>query len=148
MNIFMTNDISDYAKKELEQLQEIISPILSKTTRYMMWAFPLIAVSVFNLITLLFFAESSETTMIQLGFFSVIGAFGLALSKERKLKQKEVLKLGHDYMIKRIEKSSYVSDVRKTEYITMIIAQPLIAVNSFIEFVNEEERLMKQDDYS
>ncbi|RFU60230.1 DUF5392 family protein [Bacillus sp. V59.32b] len=135
-------------KKELEQLQEIISPILSKTTKYMMWAFPLVAVSFFNLITLLFFTESSEATMIQLGFFALIGAFGLALSKERKLKQKEVLKLGNDYMIKRIEKSSYLTDVRKKEYISMINAQPLIAINSFIEFVNEEERLMKQGDYS
>ncbi|MDQ0217439.1 hypothetical protein ELQ35_07125 [Peribacillus cavernae] len=148
MNVFMTGNFSDYVKNELEQLQKTIAPVLSKTTRYAIWAFPLMTISFFNLFFLLFYSTTGQVTAIQLVIYALLGALGLALSKERKINQKEVQKLSNEYMIKRIENSSYVNDYRKKSYVDTITEQPLTALNSFIEFINEEEKVKKQNEYN
>lgn len=96
--------MSAYIQKEVEQLQEKLSPFTKKVSRYMFWSLPLIAVSVFNLGFMLFTDPVTREALPMLGIYALIGAIGMALSRETKLKRKEIRKVGAEYAIERIQK--------------------------------------------
>ncbi|TYR81519.1 hypothetical protein FZC66_06675 [Priestia megaterium] len=146
MNFLSAFQMSNYIQKEMEQLQTRLAPLTKKVSRYMFWSLPLIAVSAFNLIFLLFNEPLNRETLPVILMYAVIGALGMALSKETKIKRKEVQKVGADYAIERIQSSEIVSPYRKEEYIQQIKAQPLAAMAYFIQFLNEEENRMKREE--
>jgi nucleoid-associated protein YejK len=145
MNFFMTNNnLPNFIKREIEQLHKIVTPLMKKVSKYSLWTFPLITISLFNLFFLLFITPQNEYTMLSIAIYALIGALGMALSKEAKIHQREVHKVGSDYMVERINKSEIVSENRKKEYIALIKEQPLRKLTHFIEFLSEEDNKAKR----
>lgn len=141
MNLPMT-DMPSFIKKEVDKLNETISPFIKKVSKYSFWAFPLIAFSLINLFFLLVVAPETRTT-IALILYAVMGAFGFALSKEAKHQRKEILKVSEEFIIKRINKSEVLTNPVKNSYIRKVKEQPTFAMNHFIKFLEEENRLME-----
>ncbi|SET21675.1 hypothetical protein SAMN05216389_10718 [Oceanobacillus limi] len=143
MNLSMT-DMPAVVRKEVEKLEETLSPFMKKVSKYAFWSFPLITFSVINLFFLLFFVPSEERVLAVLIFYAVLGAFGMALSKEAKLQRKEIQKKSSDYIIKRMNKSDIVPDDRKEDYIARVRTQPLRSVEHFIKFLKEEDQIYRE----
>ncbi|MBC5635387.1 YwnF family protein [Ornithinibacillus sp. BX22] len=141
MNLPVT-DMPSFIKKEVDKLNETISPFIKKVSKYSFWAFPLIVFSLINLFFLLVVMPETRTT-VSLILYAVMGAFGFALSKEAKHQRKEILKVSEDYIIKRINKSDVIASAVKDRYIRRVKEQPAFAMNHFIKFLEEENRLME-----
>ncbi|GEN30899.1 hypothetical protein HNQ35_001365 [Cerasibacillus quisquiliarum] len=139
MNVFMTK-MPSFIKREIEQLQRIIGPVARKASKYTFWSFPLIIISVVNLVFLLFILPEEYRNSFTLILFAVMGAFGLALSKEAKHQKREIHKLSTDYMIKRIKRSEIVSQSSQNRYIRLIKEQPVHMMHHFVRFLEEEKR--------
>lgn len=133
-------DMPNFVKRELEQLEEIVSPIMKKASRYIFWSTPLIILSLINLMTLFFTVQDEKTTPAAILIYAIIGALGFALSKEGKHQQLEIQKLSLQYMKERISKSQWASDPIKTRYQALINENPRKAVPYFIQFLKEEKR--------
>src|SRR5699024_9656731 len=129
-----------FIKKEIEKLEETLSPFLKKVNRYAFWAFPLIAISLFNLF-FMFFVSPADPNIISLVIFAVIGAAGFALAKEAKVRRKEIEKISADYMIKRIQSSTTAPEHVKTTYISEIEKHPRKAMVHFITFLKVENSM-------
>lgn len=140
MNLPMT-DMPSFVRKEVDKLNETISPFIKKVSKYSFWAFPLIAFSLINLFISLFVMPETKTT-VSLIIYAVMGAIGFALSKEAKYQRKEIVKVSEAFIIKRIKKSSVVEDSIKDRYIQQVKQQPMFAINHFIRFLEEENRVM------
>lgn len=143
MDNFLLNSFPDNIKKELEQIQKLILPLAKKTSKYMFWTFPLIAIAVINLIYLLFFTTGGEDFYIPMIIYAVIGAFGFALLKESKLNKKEIEQIGVKYIVDRMKKSRFVTSERKNHYIHLVKEKPVMAMENFIKFLQEEDRLKR-----
>ncbi|WP_188456283.1 DUF5392 family protein [Virgibacillus oceani] len=141
MNFFMTN-VPNFIKREMEKLQEVIAPLMKKVSKFTMWSFPLIAISIINLFFLLFVVPG-ERSLVALVIYAAIGAIGMALFKEAKAHKKEIRKISNDYIIERIQKSDIASEHRKNEYITLVKSQPVKAVYHFVSFLEEENRIVQ-----
>ncbi|URM31085.1 YwnF family protein [Cytobacillus firmus] len=133
-------DMPNFVKRELEQLEEIVSPIMKKASRYIFWSTPLIILSLINLMTLFFTVQDEKTSPAAILIYAIIGALGFALSKEGKHKQLEIQKLSLQYMKERISKSQWASDPIKARYQALINENPRKAVPYFIQFLKEEKR--------
>ncbi|MCM3584577.1 YwnF family protein [Mesobacillus maritimus] len=139
MNLTM-KEMPLHVKKELEKLERIISPAMKKMTKYSLWTFPLLGVSIFNLVSLIFFGALNRDTLPLVLFLAIIGAIGMALYKEIKMQRKELQKISAEFMITRIQNSEVANDYHKKMYIELIKAQSIgKMMNSFIQFLNEEE---------
>src|SRR5690606_37443779 len=136
MNLPMTN-MPSFIKKEVDKLNETISPFLKKVSKYSFWSFPLIAFSLINLFFELVIMPETRT-IITLILYAVLGAFGFALSKEAKHQRKEILKMSEEFIVKRIKKSNVIGDLAKDRYIKKVREQPAFAMNHFIRFLEEE----------
>jgi hypothetical protein len=143
MNLFMTN-MPSFVRREVEQLQQEISPLAKKVSKYMLWTLPLITISIFNLFVLIFVVPSDEQLVSSLIIYSVLGALGMALMKETKIQKKEIEQLCIGYIIERITKSKAISEYSKKEFITLIKKQPLAAINHFVNFLIEEDRTKRE----
>ncbi|MCU9612861.1 YwnF family protein [Caldibacillus lycopersici] len=141
MDNFITGSFPESIKKELEAIQRLILPLAKKTSKYMFWTFPLIGISIFNIIYLLFFTERATNIYVMLVIYAIIGAIGLSLLKETKLNKKEIEKIGIRYIVGRIKKSRFVPEDRKNQYIHKIKITPMVAMEQFVKFLQEEERL-------
>ncbi len=139
MNLFM-GDMPLFIKRELEKLNETIAPLAKKASKYALWSLPLISVSVVNLIFLLFFMPESSN-VVSLVVFAVLGAVGFALSKEAKYHKKEIHKQSRDYMIKRITSSDAAPEHSKDKYVALVKGQPVQAMQHFVKFLEEENRM-------
>ncbi|WP_121613381.1 YwnF family protein [Mesobacillus foraminis] len=140
MNLFM-NQMPSNIKREIEQLQKILSPLMKKISKYAFWTMPLMGISIMNLGYLLFFGQVTRESIPAVIIFAVIGALGFALFKEVKLQQKELQKLSSIYIIERINKSEIATDNHKKEYISLIKEQPESkAMSHFINFLMEEDQ--------
>jgi len=128
----------NFVKREIEKLQEPLIPILRKASRYSLWSFPMIIFSIFNLVTSLFFAQKWNMTAIII--YAAIGAVGMALARESKLKKREIKMVSFNYIIKRISESDIASEALKKEYIARIKRQPAMTLNYFIGFLEEENK--------
>ncbi|TQS74185.1 hypothetical protein DX933_12725 [Ornithinibacillus gellani] len=133
----------NYAKKELLKLEEVMAPFMKRASKYRMWSLPLVAISFINLIILLFVMPEKHIPMILV--YGVIGAFGLALSKEAKYQQKEMLKRSADYITNRIMKSDMVSVSFKKRYVSLVKEQPFLMMNHFTSFLEKEEEEKEHD---
>lgn len=133
-------DMPNFVKRELEQLEEIVSPIMKKVSRYIFWSTPLIILSLINLMTLFFTVQDEKTSPAAILIYAIIGALGFALSKEGKYQQLEIQKMSLQYMKERISKSQWASDPIKTRYQALINENPRKAVPYFIQFLKEEKR--------
>src|SRR5690606_7810873 len=142
MNLPMT-DMPSFIKKEVDKLNDTIHPFIKKVSKYSFWAFPLITFSLINLFFMLVVMPDNRTT-VALIFYAIMGAFGFALSKEAKHQRKEILKMSEAFIVKRIKKSNVITDTVKERYIKNVKEQPGFAMNHFIRFLEEENRLMEQ----
>lgn len=138
--IFSLSDMPNFVKREIKKLEETISPIMKRAFRYAIWSFPLILTSIANLIFILFVSSGRQNSLPSILIFAVLGSLGLALSREAKLKQKEAQNLSVNFIIERIKRSEITSERFKSEYIDLVKGQPLLAINHFIKFLEEEER--------
>lgn len=139
MNMNSPN-LPNHIKKEIEQLQEILNPIMKKVAKYTMWTLPLVVFSIFNLISLTYFGGLNQENLGMIVFFASVGAIGLALYKEVRIQRKEIKKMSATYIIERIKKSDVATDSNKKKYIDLVKDQPIGKMfNHFIMFLNEEE---------
>ncbi|WP_047985689.1 DUF5392 family protein [Ornithinibacillus californiensis] len=140
MNLHMT-DMPSFIKKEVEKLNETISPFIKKVSKYSFWSFPLTIFSLINLFFMLVVMPETRTA-VALVLYAIMGAFGLALSKEAKHQRKEILKVSEEFIVKRISRSNVVDETQKERYIREVKQQPAFAMNHFIKFLEEENRLL------
>ncbi len=133
-------NLPPFIQRELEKLNELISPLLKKASKYGFWSLPLILISVFNLVTILFFIPDRQNMVLTIILYAVLGAFGMAMSKEAKHHRKEIQKISVDYVISRIEKSDIASASLKRKYTTMIKESPVLAINHFVQFLEAENK--------
>jgi hypothetical protein len=140
MNL-ITSDMPRYIQREMERLQEEIAPLLKKMSRYTIWSLPLVFVSIFNLIFIFVNQPIEREAYVVIIFYAIIGAIGLALSKESKLQRKAIHEQITTFMIKRIRKSE-ISENRKKNFIDLINEQPInVKVNHYINFLTEEQNI-------
>lgn len=140
MNLF-TKEMPNYIKREIELMQEKLSPLMKKVSRYALWTMPLIWVSLFNLGNVLFFGQINQETIPAILIYAIIGALGFALFRELRFHQKEIRNQSSAYIIDRINNSEVATDHHKQEYIKLIKEQPNAhAINHFIQFLMEENQ--------
>ncbi|WP_163528909.1 DUF5392 family protein [Halobacillus ihumii] len=133
-------DMPGFINKELEQLQKTVAPFMKKMSKYTLFSLPFIAVSLINLVYVLFVVPSHTSSLFTIGFYALLGAIGLALSKEARFQKKEMAKRSKEYIIERIHKSEVMSEHSKKEYVSLIKGQPFHTMNYFIKFLEEENR--------
>ena len=75
--------------------------------------------------------------------FAIVGAVGFALLKEAKINRKEIRNIGLRYIIERINKSSIMTDERKKHYIRIVNDKPILAMEHFVKFLQEEDRMKR-----
>ncbi|WP_047980299.1 DUF5392 family protein [Ornithinibacillus contaminans] len=143
MNLPIT-DMPNSIKKEVDKLNEALSPFIKKVSKYSFWSFPLIVFSLINLVLMLVIMPETKST-VALILYAILGAFGFALSKEAKLQRRELVKVSEALIVKRISKSDIVTDTTKERYIKSIKAQPALSMNHFIRFLEEENRIMDDE---
>jgi hypothetical protein len=134
------NDMPNFVKREIERLEEIISPFLKKASKYALFSLPLISFSVINLFLLLFVTSEQKFTATTITIYAVIGAIGMALSKEAKIQQIEIQNISSDYIIERIKKSELASAHLKKQYIFLVKEEPSMAMQHFITFLKKEDQ--------
>ncbi|MDX8044504.1 DUF5392 family protein [Gracilibacillus sp. S3-1-1] len=141
------NNIPAFMKNELEKLFAKINPLMKKNAKYMMFAMPLLFISVFNLIFFLFFGGFENSMLAIPVIYALMAAVGLALYKESKHIKKEIRQLETEYIVTRIEKSSILNERKKKDYISIIKTQPKLNLQTFMNFLTEENdrRKMMED---
>ncbi|MBM7661872.1 hypothetical protein JOC85_002679 [Bacillus mesophilus] len=137
---FIKLEAPNFAKREFEKLQEVISPFVKKASRYVFWSFPLIAVSIINVFVLLFGTGFDHSQISSLVIYAILGAIGMALSKEAKHQQVEIQRLSMDYIVNRIRNSDRVSDRVKEKYITLVKENPIEIMKYFLNFLEVENK--------
>lgn len=142
--MFPITNVPPFIQRELEQLNEKIAPLFKKASKYGFWSMPLILISVFNLVTVLFFIPDKQNMVLTIILYAVLGALGMALSKEAKIQRKEIQKISADYVISRIEKSDIASASLKRKYTSLVKESPMMAINHFVKFLEAEN---KENDY-
>ncbi|WP_080848545.1 DUF5392 family protein [Cytobacillus gottheilii] len=135
-----TAEMPAFIKKELEKLEEKIQPVMKKASKYVLFSYPLIFISIMNLFLVLFGMTTTENAALTIMIYAIIGAVGMALSKEGKLLRKDILKRTAEYIIERINKSEDASESLKNKYIMLVKGQPFLLIQHFIEFLKEEKR--------
>src|SRR5690625_2913534 len=98
MSILKT-EMPSFVRREMEQLQEKVNPLVKKASKYTLWSFPLISISIVNLVFLLFIVPAEYKSVTTIIIFAGLGAFGMALSKEAKLQKKEIHQMSLNYII-------------------------------------------------
>ncbi|WP_138416186.1 DUF5392 family protein [Aquibacillus sediminis] len=139
---FSMKNMQPFVIREMQKLEETVEPLTKKAARFSFWSLPLIIFAIFNLFFLFFVIPDGQ--MMAMIFYGLIGAIGLAFSKEAKHYQKQILKRSADYMVKRIEQSDVVSASMKEAYIKRIRSHiNFQSIHHFIEFLEEENRLQQ-----
>ncbi|SRR5690625_624954 len=135
------SNVPNFIKREIEKLEKLTKPVTQRAYKYIFWSYPLIFISLINLIILLFFIPTETIFNSGTVIFAIMGAIGFALSREAKVQRREIMKLSSDYMINRIKKSDIVSDHLKSEYINRVRQQPSRSMHHFVEFLQKENKL-------
>lgn len=147
MDNFLPNSFPENIKKEIDAINKLVMPLAKKTSKYMFWTFPLIGVSIINIIYLLFMEDRGNDLYVMLFIYALMGAVGLALLKETKINKKEIERIGLRYILERIRRSSIISDDRKNYYIHSVKEEPVHAMENFVKFLQEEERMNRWKNY-
>ncbi len=140
MNNFIFKQMPVYIEREMSIITDHVKPLLKKSSTYSFIAIPLIVVSIMNLFFLLVYNGVNKEAMGSLIVFSVAAAIGIALYKEAKFLRKEIQQTSNKYIIERIMKSQYVLDYQKKEFVTLIKEKPILGFNTFINFLEEENK--------
>lgn len=143
MNFFNQENYPVYIRKELENMQASIKPLIKKALIYGFISIPLFGIAVFNLYYIIFDASVTENITTLLILFSVIGALGLALFKESRLKNKEAQESSLKYIRDRMAKSEVVHEDLKEGYLRKLKVEPFNQFNLFSEFLAQEERIRR-----
>ncbi len=143
MNPFSFQNVPNYIRKELEEIQHRVKPLLKKSAGFSFVSIPLVGFSLVNILFLLFIQEAQAIATPFLILFAVSGAVGMALFKESRIQNKEIHVKGIQYMSERINSSTFVSDDNKDLYIRQIQSEPALALKTFCEFLSQEERMRK-----
>ncbi|MFC0524521.1 DUF5392 family protein [Pontibacillus salicampi] len=139
----MFMNLSNNMEQEMEKMQESLAPLMKKMSKYSFASILLVSFSVLNLLSAMFFIDGTPGTVTLL-VLAGIGAFGMALNKEKKHYKKEMNKQGNEYIMERIKKSRYLSEGRVSEYVNTIKDKQYLALTSFYNFLREEEDAKKQ----
>ncbi|WP_058306552.1 DUF5392 family protein [Gracilibacillus massiliensis] len=135
---FISKELPSFMKLELEKLFQKINPLIKKNTKYMMFAVPLLFISLFNLIFFLFFGGFSNGMFAIAVVYALMAAVGLALYKESKHIKRKIKELEMEHMVTRIKKSDVINDYKKKDYISLIKSQPRMGIHTFMNFLTEE----------
>ncbi|QKY68367.1 DUF5392 family protein [Lentibacillus sp. CBA3610] len=146
MNQFMSKGMPTFIERELEIIDELVKPKLKKSSKYMFIAIPLLSISIINLFFMLVITGYNQDMLIALGVYALLGAIGAALFKESRHVNKEIRQIGMDHIIKRIKDSEHVNDYKKNEYINNVKAKPKFSLQTFFNFLSEEQRRKKMMD--
>ncbi|MET3684118.1 arginine exporter protein ArgO [Alkalibacillus flavidus] len=126
-------------------MERYLSPLLKKSIIFSMIAFPLITISVFNLIYLLTTVPINRDTMLIIGVLAVLGAIGMALFKESMHHNRSLQQQSFDFIKSRIQQSEVVPEQAIVRYIRDLDTQPSRAYQTFQTFLQHEERLTNYD---
>ncbi|WP_078544512.1 DUF5392 family protein [Litchfieldia alkalitelluris] len=136
--MMFNQDIPNFVHKELEKINEVLSPITKKVAKYRLWSFPLICISLINLYLMVMMLPSIREVVPTIILYAVLGAIGMALGKEAKHYQLQLQTQSTEYIIKRINESDIESDQIKARYTRLINDNPKNSMNYFIEFLQKE----------
>lgn len=139
MNDYMNKYMPSFIEKEIKNITDTVKPQLKRSTRYTLFAVPLIAFSTINLILLLISGGWNLDNMLILSIYSLVAAVGFALFKESKHAKKEMRQIGMKHIIERIHKSEHVNEHSKEEYINTVKSQPKFSLQTFLNFLKEED---------
>ncbi|WP_164669812.1 DUF5392 family protein [Virgibacillus doumboii] len=140
MNNFMMKDMPAFIEREIEIVTEKLKPQLKKSSRYTLFAMPLITVAFVNLFFSLIQGGWYLNNMPILAIYALMAAVGIALYKESKHVKKEMQQIGMEHFIKRINKSEHMNDYQKKEYISTIKSRPKFGFHTFLNFLTEEDQ--------
>ncbi|GEN46284.1 DUF5392 family protein [Alkalibacillus haloalkaliphilus] len=143
MNLFTPKDASSYVKEEFDEMQSKISPFMKRSLIYSFIAFPLMAVSIFNLFFVLTSMPYSSEVLLAIGVLALIGAFGMALFRESLHHNKSLHQTSINYIRERIAKSEIVPEQAVKRYLKTIDYNPNQLFHTFHEFLKHEERLKR-----
>ncbi|WP_338471977.1 DUF5392 family protein [Niallia sp. XMNu-256] len=147
MNPISFRQVPRYIQKELDLITKHVKPLIKKSSTYAFLSIPLILFSLTNLFILFINNGLNREMWVTILIFAAFAAIGMALSKESRTLKKEIQKKTNGYIIERIKKSVIVPEFKKSEFINLIKAQPILGFNTFINFLEEEKRLNKLDQY-
>ncbi|ARK30505.1 DUF5392 family protein [Halalkalibacter krulwichiae] len=136
------DQFSHYTRKEFEKIQEMIAPLVKKSSTYAFLSVPMFSFSVVNLYFLLF-NSSQANQMLWIAIFAILGALGLALFKESIHKNREIFNKSVAYIKGRINKSDLITDDEKENYLNEIKHNPVNVFKVFQKFLSREERLKR-----
>lgn len=142
-----TTELPKNVIQELKELQKITAPFMKKVATYMFWSFPLIAISIFNLVVSIFFIPASDKSLVMMLIYAIAGSIGLALQKEVKLQRQEIQKMSADYILRRVQKSEVVAPAAQNRYMSLVREEPMMAVQHFIAFLEEEARQQRMQKF-
>ncbi|MFD1361804.1 DUF5392 family protein [Lentibacillus salinarum] len=143
MNPFTTRGMPSFIEREMEIIDELVKPKLKKSSKYMFVAIPLLTISIINLFFMLVINGYNQDMMIALGIYALLGAIGAALYKESRHVNKEIRQIGMEHIIQRIKSSEHVNDYTKDHYINHIKAKPKFGLQTFFNFLSEEQQRRK-----
>lgn len=132
---YFAKDLPVFIKKELEGLFEKLTPLLKKNAKYKMFALPLLIFSVINLILWLVMGGLAYGFLM---VYALIAAIGVALYKESRHIKKQIRTIEQEHMVDRIQTSDVINDYQKKDYISMIKSQPRLSLQTFLQFLTEE----------
>lgn len=140
MNNLIFKQMPNYVEREMEIITDHVKPLLKKSSMYSFIAVPITMVSLINLFFTLVYNGVNKEAMGTLIVLSVLAAVGIALFKESKFLQKEIQTKTNNYIIDRINKSEYVLDYQKREFIKLVNEKPILGFNTFVNFLEEENK--------
>ncbi|MDA1476660.1 DUF5392 family protein [Bacillus changyiensis] len=128
-----------FMKEEMENLKQAAAPILKKRMIFLLTAIPLVIVSIVYLSTFWGQTFNGMEMTIKISIATLGAAFGMALFRESSYQKRYIRETVVQYILERMQKSEVLSSERKNQYVRTIKEQPFSVMNSFIEFLNEEE---------
>ncbi|TMN22906.1 hypothetical protein FH966_08360 [Lentibacillus cibarius] len=143
MNNNMAKGMPTFIERELETINELVKPKLKKSSKYTFIAIPLLSVSIINLFFMLVVNGYTQDMLITIGIYAFVGAVGAALYKESRHVNKEIRQIGMDHIIERIKTSEHVNDYTKDKYIESVKAKPKFSMQTFFNFLSEEQQRKK-----
>lgn len=124
----------------MQAITEKVKPLVKKNSRYFMIGLPMMVVSFMNLFFLFIQGGWNQDRLVPLGIYALLAAIGMALFKESKHINKKMQEIGAEHIIERIHTSEHMNEYKKKEYITLVKEQPKLGLQTFINFLTEENQ--------
>ncbi|ARI77658.1 DUF5392 family protein [Halobacillus mangrovi] len=130
-----------YIVDEFKELDKVTKPLFKKMRGYALLSFIAIPISFINILSLFLAGKTEPIYIFPLLFFSIVGAFGLALQREVKFLYKEIQATSVQFIKERIRKTEVMHEHKRKNYMELIVKEPFSSINLFAEFLEEERRL-------